>query len=57
MKKMRIRRSKLFKNKMTALAVLGLGYIPVLIDGTGTPFIMLAMIAVPLFFAKENYIN
>ena len=54
---MRIRRSKLFKNKMTALAVLGLGYIPVLIDGTGTPFIMLAMIAVPLFFAKENYIN
>lgn len=47
---------KTLKNKLYAIALLLCGYIPVLIDGDGTAFVFLGMIAIPLFFAKENWI-
>lgn len=57
MRKMRLRKTELFANKMTALGLLGLGYLSTLIDGDGTGLVILAMLAIPLFFAKENYIQ
>ena len=55
---MRIRPSKLFKNKMVALALLACGWLVGQIsDGDYTGFVLLAMFAIPLFFAKENYIQ
>ena len=58
MRKMRIRPSKLFKNKMVALALLACGWLVGSIsDGDYTAFVLLAMFAIPLFFAKENYIQ
>lgn len=57
MRKMRIRRTELFKNKMVSLALLACGWLVGQIDGDYTAFVMLAMFAIPLFFAKENYIQ
>ncbi len=44
------------KNKLYAVVLLICGYLPVLIDNDATSLIFLALIAVPLFFAKENWI-
>lgn len=47
---------KTLKNKLYATLLLASGYIPVLIDGDGTALVFFACIAIPMFFAKENWI-
>ncbi len=47
---------KTLKNKLYTILLLICGYIPVLIDGDGTALVFFALIAIPLFFAKENCI-
>lgn len=46
---------KTWKNKLSAIAMLGCGYMSVLIENDATAFVFLAMFAVPLFFAKDNW--
>ena len=43
------------KNKLSAIALLIVGTIPVMIDGDGTALVFLGCIAIPMFFAKENW--
>jgi len=57
MRKIKLRRTELFKNKMVSLALLACGLLVGRIDGDYTAFVMLAMFAMPLFFAKQNYIE
>lgn len=54
----RIVNPQLLRNKLFAvvLGLLGWCSIPVS-DGDGTAFVMLLMLAIPLFFASENYID
>ena len=47
---------KTLKNKLYAIVLLLCWYMPVLIDGDGTALVFIGMIAIPLFFAKENWI-
>lgn len=47
---------KTWKNKLSAIAMLGCGYAGVLIGNDATALVFLAMLAVSLFFAKENWI-
>lgn len=47
---------KTWKNKLSAITLLGCGYMSVLIENDATAFVFMAMFAVPLFFAKENWI-
>lgn len=47
---------KTLKNKLCAVVLLICGYLSVLIDKDATALVFLALIAVPLFFAKENWI-
>lgn len=44
------------KGELSAIAMLGCGYVGVLIENDATALVFLAMFAVPLFFAKENWI-
>lgn len=48
---------KTLYNKLMAIAFLILGYASVKIEGDGTFFIFSLMFAIPLFFAKENWID
>lgn len=43
-----------WKNKVAALAIAFTGYLSTFIDGDATGFVFLMLIAVPLFFAKDN---
>lgn len=45
---------KTWKNKLYALVLLACGYLGVLIENDATALVFLAMLAIPLFFAKEN---
>ncbi len=47
---------KTLKNKLYAVVLLICGYLPVLIDKDVTALVFFAFIAIPLFFAKENWI-
>jgi hypothetical protein len=47
---------KTLKNKLYAVVLLICGYLPALIVKDATALVFLALIAVPLFFAKENWI-
>lgn len=47
---------KTWKNKLYALVLLACGYLCVLIEKDATALVFLAMLAVPLFFAKENWV-
>ena len=47
---------KTLKNKLYAITLLICGYVLVLIDNDGTALVLFGMIAIPLFFAKENWI-
>lgn len=47
---------KTLKNKVYAIVLLACGVVPMLIDGDGTAFVFFGFIAIPLFFAKENWI-
>ena len=48
---------KTLKNKLCATALLICGCLCTLIEGDATALVFLACIAIPLFFAKENWIN
>ena len=45
-----------WKNKVAAMAIGFVGYLSTFIDGDATAFVFLMMFAVPLFFARRNYI-
>lgn len=45
-----------YKNKIIASLLLSIGWISTLIDNDGTFLLMVAMFAIPLFFAKRNWI-
>lgn len=47
---------KTWKNKLCAVVLLACGYLGVLIEKDATALVFLAMFAVPLFFAKENWV-
>ena len=47
---------KTLKNKLYAVVLLICGYLPVLIDKDAPALVFFAFIAIPLFFAKENWI-
>lgn len=51
-----MKRTKTMKNKLYALALMGAGVIPVLIERDATALIFFGSIALPLFFAKEDWI-
>lgn len=47
---------KILKNKLSAIVLLACGYTGVLIENDATALVFFGMIAIPLFFAKENWI-
>ena len=48
---------KTWKNKLAAIALTLVGYLSTLPEKDGTAFVFLLMFSIPLFFAKENYID
>lgn len=46
---------ELRKNKIYAVVLLGIGWLIMLLDQDATAFFSLAMLAVPLFFARERW--
>lgn len=46
---------KTLKNKLSAIALILAGTVPVLLEGDGTALVFFSCIAIPLFFAKENW--
>jgi hypothetical protein len=48
---------KTWKNKLVSVLLFFSGCVPIWIDGDGTAFVFLLMFAIPLFFAKNNYIK
>ncbi len=52
-----ISKRKLFKNKVYSILMMILGYLSInLLEGDGTVFIMSLILALPIFFARENVI-
>lgn len=47
---------KTYKNKLLALAMLVLGALTIPLENDLTAFILIAMFAIPAFFAKENWV-
>lgn len=47
---------KTLKNKLYALGLLTCGCIPTFMMDDATALVFIGMIAIPLFFAKENWI-
>lgn len=47
---------KTLKNKVFAILMLILGYMPVIIIDDCTALVIISLFAVPLFFARENWI-
>ena len=43
------------KNKISALALIGIAAVPMVLDHDGTFMIFALIVAVPLFFAKESW--
>lgn len=43
------------KNKMTAIALILAGCLAIMLEGDATALVLFSFIAVPLFFAKENW--
>lgn len=49
---------KLLKNKIYSIGLMLIGYITLLLSGgNATGFMFTLLIGLPLFFAKENYID
>lgn len=46
-----------WKNKVVALAMMGLGYLSTFIDGDATGCVFLMLFAIPLFFERTNLID
>lgn len=47
---------KTWMNKVVAIALLAISLVPVVIYQEGTAFILMLFIAIPMFFAKDNWI-
>jgi len=47
---------KTIKNKLVALSLILVGLAPTILDRDSTALIFFSIIAIPLFFAKENWI-
>lgn len=47
---------KTWKNKLVAIALVLLGYISTLVDGDGTAFIFLLIVALPVFIVDADFI-
>lgn len=45
------------KNKVYAIALMGLSFVLMLIDKDATALIITSFISVPMFFAKESWID
>ena len=43
-------------NKLIAVGLFILGYLSTLMEGDGTAFVFILLFAIPLFFAKDNWI-
>lgn len=43
------------KNKLCAIALLGIGVLSTIPDGDATFLVLISFIAIPLFFTKENW--
>lgn len=48
--------AKTLKNKLFAIVLVIVGLVPTIIDHDATALIFLSCIALPLFFAKENWL-
>ena len=46
-----------YKNKICALALIGLGVLPAVFAGVGIGLVIGLFIGLPLFFSSENWIN
>lgn len=46
-----------WRNKVSALALIAIGMVPVLIDRDGTFLIVALMLGIPMFFAKKNWVS
>lgn len=46
-----------WKNKIFAMALMGIGYVSTLVDGDATFFVMTIIFGMPLIFAKDSCIN
>lgn len=44
------------KNKLSALTLIAVGVVPVMLYEDATALVFFGVIAIPLFFAKENWI-
>jgi hypothetical protein len=47
---------KTWKNKLAAIALLAMGYVGIVLENDATAFVLFALFAIPMFFAKENWI-
>lgn len=45
------------KNKIYGSLLIFLGFLTIFIDYTATAFVLLLVFGIPLFFAKENWID
>lgn len=45
-----------YKNKLTAIVLMAISIVPILLDHDATLFVVMIVFAVPLFFAKDNWI-
>ena len=49
---------KTWKNKIVSIILTMISYYPVIADNDGTAFVLVVILfGLPLFFAKENYID
>lgn len=48
---------KTLKNKIMATIFILLGYLSTKLEGDGSAFIFTLMLGLPLFFAKENWLD
>lgn len=47
---------KTWKNKLSVIVLLACGYVGIPLENGATALVFMAMFAIPLFFAKENWI-
>ena len=45
------------KNKVYAIALMGLSFAMMMLNKDATLFIIISFISVPMFFTKENWVN
>ena len=46
-----------WKNKLAAIGLIIPSLIPIWLERDATVFVLMAMIAIPLFFATQNYVG